>query len=412
MKILIINRYFCELSAVETLSWKTFKDLKARGHDVYFFATDKKPYYIENYEYAKYFPKDRFKTIEYIKNPLSYYWDTEASNKLERLLQYIRPDIAHINQPITLSIIKVLKKYNIPIVWTLHDPSLACPASTLKMGNGQICNNYFCKNQKYINCIKHKCQDNRIEPTVRKTIRSYFNYYVNLYKDIDLYIAPSKALKNLILNANLGINPENIIVLNNFISYNLNYEIVKNINKDSYFLFVGRIVEEKGIKFLLKAIKELPKEIKFKIAGTGKLNKYVKDYISINNLSNVDFIGYVKQDEINSLYRQAIATIVPSNFFEIFGMINIESFINKTPVIGSNIGGIPEIVDDGVNGFIFDVGDVKKLKEHILTYWNNLDLALEHGENGYQKTIEKYMIETHMNKLVEIYKNLNNKKEI
>lgn len=407
MKVLLINRYFCEISAVETLSWKTFQYLKAQGYDVYFFATDKKPYYIEDYEYSKYFPKDRFKTIEYIKNPMSYYWDFDAAKKLEKFLKDIKPDIAHINQPITLSIIKVLKKYNIPIVWTLHDPSLVCPASTLKMGNGEICTEFYCKGNKYINCLYHKCQNGKLEPSVRKTIRSYFNNSVKLYKEVDLYITPSNALRNLILESGIGISEDKLLTLNNFIDLDTK-DFKKIINKQSYFLFVGRIVEEKGIHFLLNAIKELPREIPFVIAGTGSLDNYVTNFIKNNNLNNIKFLGYIKQEEINNLYKNAIATIVPSNFFEIFGMINIESFINKTPVIGSNIAAIPEIIGDGKNGFIFEVGNIEKLKEHILTYWNNLEMAIEHGENGYQKTIENYMIDTYMNNLVEIYKNLIN----
>lgn len=405
MKILIINRYFCEISAVETLSWKTFQYLKKQGHDVYFFATDKKPYFIENYQYSKYFPKDRFNTLEYIKNPVSYYWDIEATKKLEKLLKEIKPNIAHINQPITLSIVKILKKYNIPIVWTLHDPSLVCPAATLKMGDGKICKEFYCKENKYINCLYHKCQNGKFEPSIRKTIRSYFNYNTNLYNDVDIYITPSIALKNLILESNINISKEKLFVLNNFIDKNSN-DFEKVIDKNSYFLFVGRIVEEKGIKFLLNAISELPKDIQFVIAGTGKLDKYVLDFIKNNNLKNVKILGYVKQNEINNLYKKAIATIVPSNFFEIWGMVNIESFINKTPVIGSNIAAISEIVDDGENGFIFEVGDVKNLKEKILFYWNNLELAIEHGKNGYQKTIEKYLIDTYMSNLLKLYKKL------
>ena len=405
MKILIINRYFCELSAVESLAWKTFNDLKAKGHDVYFFATDRKPYYIENYEYSKYFPKNRYSTIEYLKNPLSYYWDFEAANKLEKILEVVKPDVVHVNQTITLSTIKVLKNHNIPIVWTLHDPAIACPATTMKLNNNKYCNNFLCKNHQYYNCLIHTCQNNRLEPSIRKTIRSYVNYYSGLYREVDLYITPSVALKDLIVSSNCGINEKQICVLNNFIDTKEN-TFEKVIDKDSYFLFVGRIVEEKGIRCLMEAIKGLPRDILYVIAGAGNLEEYVRNFIETNNLHNVKCLGYVKQDNIHKLYQSAIATIVPSNFFEIFGMINIESFINKTPVIGSNIGGIPEIVENNKNGFIFDIDNTEQLKNCILTYWNNIELAKQHGENGYKKVIENYTQDIYMRKLISIYEKL------
>ena len=156
----------------------------------------------------------------------------------------------------------------------------------------------------------------------------------------------------------------------------------------------------------MEAIKGLPRDILYVIAGAGNLEEYVRNFIETNNLHNVKCLGYVKQDNIHKLYQSAIATIVPSNFFEIFGMINIESFINKTPVIGSNIGGIPEIIENNKNGFIFDIDNTEQLKNCILTYWNNIELAKQHGENGYKKVIENYTQDIYMRKLISIYEKL------
>ena len=159
MRILIINRFFCEFSAGESLAWKTYQYLKEQGHDVFFFATDRQPYFIENYEFSKFFPKDRFSTIEYLKNPISYYWDIEAMTKLELMLEYVKPDIVHVNQPITMSIFSTLRKHKIPVVWTLHDSAIVCGTS-LKMGNKGFCEKFLCKNGNYINCFRKKCKDN------------------------------------------------------------------------------------------------------------------------------------------------------------------------------------------------------------------------------------------------------------
>lgn len=405
MKILIINRYFCEISAVETLSWKTFQYLKEKGHDVYFFATDKKPYYIEDYEYSKYFPKDRFNTIEYLKNPISYYWDFDAAKKLEELISVVKPDIAHINQHITISVIKTLKKHNIPIVWTLHDTSIICPASTLKTGKNKYCKEFHCKNSEYYNCIKYRCQNNQLEPSIRKTIKNYLNKITKINEDIDLFITPSYALRKKILESNLKIDEKKIQVVNNFVNIKENIA-EKVLNKDSYFLFVGRLVEEKGVQVLLEAMKTLPKEIKLKIAGIGNFEKELKDYVKHQNLTNVEFVGYVKQEQIDTLFPNAIATIVPSTMFDNFPTTTLESHANATAVIGADIGGITEQIIYGTDGYTFPTQDSKELAEKINFYWQNLEIAKEHGLNGYKKAKQMYTEDIYHKKISLILEEL------
>ena len=89
-------------------------------------------------------------------------------------------------------------------------------------------------------------------------------------------------------------------------------------------------------------------------------------------------------------------------------MTNIESFINGKPVIASNIGGIPEIVEHNVNGLLFEPANIEQLKECILTYWNNPELVIEHGKNGYQKAITHYTEERYYNELMKVYEEVIN----
>ena len=408
MKILIINRYFCEYSAVEALSYRLYEILKRLGHDVYFFATDKKPYFIENYEFSKYFPKDKLSFIEYIKNPISYYWDFEAAKKLEQMIKDIEPDIVHVNQPITMSIFSTLKNFKIPVIWTLHDSAIVCGAY-LKMGKKGYCKEFLCKNGFYLNCLFKRCKDNKLEPSFRKMILGFVNYLFNSYQCVNKFITPSDALKEIVLSSSLNLQREKFVVLNNF------YDVKENNNgklldKNSYFLYVGRLVEEKGVQYLLEALKDLPRDIPCVIAGKGAYENNLKKYAKENNLQNVKFVGYVNYDEIDNLYKNAIATIVSSTCFEVFGMINIESFANRTPVIAFNIGGIPEIIDDNQNGFIVDVKDICKLKEKMLLYWNNPELVIEHGKNGYKKAITKYSEEKYFSQLISVYNEVINEK--
>ena len=95
--------------------------------------------------------------------------------------------------------------------------------------------------------------------------------------------------------------------------------------------------------------------------------------------------------------------MVPSNCFEAFGMVNIEAFINGKPVIASNIGGIPEIVENNINGLLFEPGNVEQLRECILRYWNNPQLVIDHGINAYQTATKNYTESVYYKKLMHVY---------
>ena len=189
------------------------------------------------------------------------------------------------------------------------------------------------------------------------------------------------------------------------------FNIIPNYSNKGYFLYSGRIIQEKGIHYLLQAIKDLPHNIEIHIVGTGNEENQLKHYVKNNKLDNVKFLGFKTREELKEEYQNCIALIVPSNWFEAFGMVNIEAFINGKPVIASNIGGIPEIVENNINGLLFEPGNVEQLKECILKYWNNPELVVEHGENAYQKAINKYSENTYYQNLIKLYEEVLNERK-
>ena len=111
----------------------------------------------------------------------------------------------------------------------------------------------------------------------------------------------------------------------------------------------------------------------------------------------------MNREELIEEYQNCIATVVPSNCFEAFGMVNIEAFINGKPVIASNIGGIHEIVENNINGLLFEPGNVEQLRECILRYWNNPQLVIDHGINAYQTATKNYTESLYYKKLMHVY---------
>ena len=402
-KILFINGSFKNDSGCAVIAQNTYKMFKNRGFDVEYYTTqgftnDK------TYKFSKYFP-EHFNTIsKYILNQWRYYYNWTSRKNIEKVLKEFKPDIVHVHSlrisSMTYSVLQPIIKNNIPIIMTLHDCFLICPTMRLIKGNGEFCD-AKCKGINKLHCILNNC-DNTIELNFRWAMMSFVNKLTNYDKYINKFIAPSNALKNLMIKYNNDINENNIVTINNFLLTD-ELKTKPNYANKGYFLYIGRLSKEKSVITLLQAMSGLPRDIKLHIVGTGSEEENLKKYAEENELHNIEFLGFKTGADIQDEYQDCIATIVPSNGFEIFGMINIEAFANGKPVIASNIGGIPEIVEHNVNGLLFEPGNVEQLKECILKYWNNPNLVIEHGKNGYQKAITQYTEERYYNQLIKLY---------
>lgn len=410
-KILFINGSFKNDSGCAVIAQNTYKMFKNRGFDVEYYTTqgftnDK------TYKFSKYFP-EHFNTIsKYILNQWRYYYNWTSRKNIEKVLKEFKPDIVHVHSlrisSMTYSVLQPIIKKNIPIVMTLHDCFLICPTMRLIKGNGEFCD-AKCKGINKLHCILNNC-DNTNELNFRWAMMSFVNKLTGYDRCITKFITPSKALMNIMLKYNNDINENNIITINNFLSTD-KLKIKPNYANKGYFLYIGRLSKEKSVITLLQAIKELPMEIKLHIVGTGPEEKKLKKYVNKNELHNVEFLGLKTGSDIQDEYQNCIATILPCNWFEIFGMTNIESFANGKPVIASNIGGIPEIVEHNVNGLLFEPADVEQLKECILKYWNNPNLVIEHGKNAREKSIKFYTEKIYYKKLSELYLEVLNEKK-
>lgn len=399
-RIIIVNTFFSPLGGAEVIAYNTYKILKKHGYEVYFWACNKEPFFDKNYPYVNDF------TVydSCLFNYFSWYYNNKAKKDCQKFINKVNPDIIHLHNFISYlspSILDCCK--DIPTIATLHDTSIVCPAVTLQKNQQSFCNNISCKNGKYYKCLINNCAKGGFEVNFRKTLRAYL---VNKkLKYINKFITPSNSLKTLILNSNIGIKQDQIVTINNFLTEK-QLKIVPNYKNEGYFLFVGRLSREKGIHYLLEAMKDLSKDIKLKIAGSGTEENKLRQYAKENLLYNVEFLGFKNRDEMNELYQNCIATILPSNCFDNFPTTNLESFANGKPVIASNIGGISEQVEHNITGQLFEPANVKQLKECILKYWYAPDLVKEHGINAYQKAIIHYNEKRYYNELSDIYANI------
>lgn len=365
MKILLIDVYNYNKGGAETVCFNTGRMLENHGHQVVYFTL--KWEMNRPSPYSKYFPESketRKGPFKQISNLVNYFYNSEAAKKIERLILDERPDIAHIHLiwgQITPSILPVLHKYGIPVLFTVHDYRLVCPAYTFKDGKGHICED--CKGKYFYRCFTHNCcKGNRLMSLVMATEQYFRNAFFNPAVNIDGFIYVSRFAKSIQEKYVPAVKGKPCTILYNF-STSIS-SCPKKMPTNRYFLFFGRLSYEKGVSTLLKAFKDLP-TCYLKVAGTGPKEEEFRQYVCDNKMKNVEFLGYKRGIELAELIQNAFFVIVPSEWYENNPMTIIESYSVGTPVVGARIGGIPEIVDVGNTGFQFESGCAEDLTRVI-----------------------------------------------
>lgn len=406
MKILLVNNCHYYRGGADNVYFNTGELLKRKGHTVIYFSIyDEKNIITGDNEY--FIPKSvdvSLSTSEKIKNALNYFYNHAAKKKIEQLIKIEKPDIAHIHLlfgGLTPSILPVLKKNKIPVVHSVHDYRLICPAYTFVNSKGEICEE--CRNGKYVNCFKNRCsKGDKLQSAVMATEMYFRNY---LYKTKNYFqgiIYVSEFSKQLHHSFNQELKLINSEVIYN--SYTAN--LINTAKKDIYYLYFGRLSNEKGLKTLVSAFRIL-KKIKLKIVGTGPLYNELKETVETEKLTNIEITGYKTGEELTTLVSSAKFVVLPSEWYENNPLSIIESYAYNTPVIGSRIGGIPEILIENETGFLFKAGNIDDLISKVEVAE---ELLPENYENLCRSSRDFYNInfneELHYKKLIALYDKL------
>jgi glycosyltransferase involved in cell wall biosynthesis len=405
MKILMVNNFYYNRGGAQTTALDLEKMLTKKGYEVIPFAmhhnmnfdTQFSKYFVSHIDYAE--------QINHI-NPISGFkvikkciYSIEAKDNIQRLIINEKPDIAHvqnIHHHITPSIFYVLKKYNIPIIWTLHNYVLLCP-NTRFLCNRQICER--CKKYKYYYALLTRCKKDSFLASSLAAIETIIHKIMKINELINVFISPSKFLRRKFIE--YGFDSNKIVVIPHSIDIS---HLNGDIEDHGYYLYVGRISEEKGIKTLIDAtLKE--GQTKLKIVGGGPLMAELINYVNINDKKGlIEILGHRDRNEVFDLLRKCRFLVLPSECYESFGYVVLEAFASSKPVVASKIGAISELIDNGIDGFLFKPKDISSLSE-IISFLNKYpEKAKEMGLNAYNKIKIKYNPENQYNQLINIYK--------
>lgn len=327
-------------------------------------------------------------------------WSYSQYKEILGVLNKEKPDVVHIHNFFPLispSVYYACSKLSIPVVQTLHNYRLVCPAATF-MRDGKICEN--CLNGSVLNSIYHRCYKDSFVYSIPVAGMLTVNRLIGTWKNkVDRYIALTNFAKEKYIEG--GLPGDKIVVKPNFIEKKIFSEFDINISNE-YILYVGRISIEKGLHYLLEAWKHIKNRngIKLFIIGDGpNREQLIEKY---KHLPDVVFLGNKPSDEVIAYMKKAKFLVVPSIWFEGFPMTIVEAYSVGTPVLASALGSLQEVVRDNETGFLFKHADDKNLAntiEKALSY-KNYDSMRENVKNVFEKN---YSQEVNFKLLLNIY---------
>lgn len=326
-------------------------------------------------------------------------WSRKSHRDVFRIARKEKPDVAHFHN--TLPLISpaaywACKEAAIPVVQTLHNYRLLCPAATF-LRDGKVCESCLGKRVPWPGAI-HACYRNsRIASGVVSVMLTIHGALHTWTKAVDMYIALSEFSKKKFVEG--GLPAAQIRVKPNFV----HPDPGDDADPTDFALFVGRLSEEKGLSTLLATWRLLGNRMPLRIVGDGPLNAELEADAGRSGLSCIHFEGRLARKEVFAVMKRARFLVVPSECYENFPMAIVEAFACGVPVIAFRLGAVEELVDSGRTGLLCTSNDPEDLAEKIKWAWAHPGELREMGRAARREYEMKYTAERNYELLKHIY---------
>lgn len=331
----------------------------------------------------------------------------EAKRRVERLIQAEKPDIAYllaIANYISPSVIDVFRKYHIPVVMRLSDYNLVCPAYNL-FRDGQVCQE--CLTDGLWRAVQHRCLQGSHLVSLARVLSMSLHRIIRIYDKVDLYVAPSKHLLQVMLKA--GIPTNKLVHLPSFAEIP---QIKSEKPSENKILYVGRLTPGKGVEILIRAFGKLKHSHPHaSLVIAGEINpegERLQALVHELEIDGIEFPGYASKEMLARLYQAASFSVVPSLWFDNTPMSVYESQSYARAVVASRIGSLPEQVTDGVNGLLFNPGDAEDLKEKMAILLDDPLKSQAMGKYARERLAAEFSPERHLEQLTSLFQTLVN----
>jgi glycosyltransferase involved in cell wall biosynthesis len=401
LKIILLNNYNYLRGGSERVFFDETQMLMKAGHETTVFSRNN-PNNKES-RYSEFFPPD-MKTGELgisfsaLKTVKELFYSSAAKDGLKQVVDDFKPDIVHghnVYGRLSLSVLDLLRERGIPTVLTLHDYKLLCP-SYLLLNHGKVCER--CKGGKFFHALLTHCHKNSYMASAVYAFESWFNHSFGKYDGVFQFISPSAFLRDKVVE--FGIRPERVAHIPNAVDCKA---IQPFFGPGEYLLFFGRLSSEKGVGTLLKAFRLLNGNARLLVVGDGPMREELSNIVAEDN-SQVRFTGYLNGEPLKDAISGSQAVVIPSEWYENAPMSILEAIAHGKPVIGARIGGIPEMIDDGVSGLLFEPGNVEDLRDKLESFLRLPHVKIrEMSIAARQKAEREYSTELHYKRLMAVY---------
>lgn len=359
MKVLLCNKFYYRRGGDCIYTMNLEQLLKKHGHEVAIFSQQ---YPLnEPSPWSKYWPSE-FKmkpSLSMVDSLLRPFGLGSVRRCFNAILDDFKPEVVHLNNihtQLSPILAEIAHERGIRVIWTIHDTKLVCPSYTC-MRNGQWCEKCFTDKHSV---LRHKCMTGGALGSLIGYEEAKEWTPIRLQNCVDKFICPSRFMAETMIRG--GFNDEKLVIKSNFIDL----QKVSNptFEKDNYYVYLGQLNQIKGIRTLCKVAASLP--YKLVVIGGGFIENELRS--TYRKVDDIEFRGQLTWEEIKPLLSKAKFMVLPSECSENNPISVIESLALGTPVIGANIGGIPELLNEE-NGEKFTSGDPDELKNSIISMW-------------------------------------------
>ena len=400
MRILMVHKYFHCQGVSTSYMFNLSGEMERHGHKVIHFAmqdprNEPSPY---SFYFAK--PIDfnvPGSVLQDFKKIAHALYSFDARRHVERLIEAAHPEAVFLHtiyNHLTPSILLAFKRFGLPVVQHLQDYFLICPNYKL-FANGKLCER--CRGGRFYNAILQACCMGSLKRSAAQALVTAIHRVLKAYENnIDFFIAPSEFLKKKYLE--FGFKG-NIIHIPQAISLEGREPCYESEN---YIVYFGWLKPEKGVATLIKSMAKVP-HTRLLVIGDGEDRERLERIAYFLGLNNVNFTGIKLGQDLLDTIRHARFVVVPSEWYEVFGMVTYEAFALGKPVIGSRIGATPELVHDGETGLLFNPGDSDDLAEKIIYMLGHPHLVTEMGHNARAMVEGKFSTENNYRSIMKLY---------
>ncbi len=399
MNVCFANNYLYMRGGSERVMFAEADMLRRSGHTVTFFSR-RGSQDIET-AHADYYPPlvdvNTLGALGKLRQMPKIVYNYETARAFRRFLGDVRPQALHAHNiygGLTASVLDVIGDAGIPAVLTVHDYKLVCP-SYLALNHGQVCD--ACGVGHFYRCLLKRCHKSDLAASAVYTVEAYVTKVWRKYAPVRVFICPSRFMMRKLEVS--GWAADRLAYLPNSIDASA---VSPAIGEGNYALYVGRLSAEKGLMTLLNAVEGL--DLPLRIVGDGPLRGELEAHIEGHAMCDrVRLIGHLSGDALADAYRGAAFCVMPSEWYENAPMAALEAFAYGKPVLGADIGGIPELVEEGKTGFLFPSRDAAALRNRMQEMWRERGSLGDLGAPARRIVETVFSHERHLESLLDIY---------